>query len=191
VLATVPGIGPVLAGRIYDGLGVETLEELETAAYDGRLAQVEGFGPKRVQGVRESLEGRLGRRTGRAQRGGRGDNEPAVDVLLDQDREYREKAAQDKLPRITPRRFNPGGEAWLPVLHSERDGKHYSLLCSNTARAHELGTTHDWVVIYRDDRDGGGQWTVVTSNQGPLAGKRVVRGRERECEQYYASRARG
>ena len=45
------------------------------------------------------------------------------------------------------------------------------------ARAHELGTTRDWVVIYRDDRDGGGQWTVVTSNQGTLKGKRVVRGR--------------
>ena len=73
------------------------------------------------------------------------------------------------------------------MLNAERDGKHYSLLFSNTARAHELGTTHDWVVIYRDDRDGGGQWTVVTVSQGPLKGKRIVRGRERECEAYYAS----
>ena len=37
VLATVPGIGPKFAGRIYDELGVETLEDLEAAAYDGRL----------------------------------------------------------------------------------------------------------------------------------------------------------
>ncbi len=186
VLATVPGIGPKFAGRIYDELGVETLEELETAAYDGRLAQVEGFGPKRVQGVRDSLAGRLGRRTGRTQGGARGD-QPPVDVLLDLDREYREKAKQDRLPHIAPRRFNPSGEAWLPVMNVEHAGKHYNLLFSNTARAHELGTTHDWVVIYRDDRDGGDQWTVVTSNQGPLKGKRVVRGRERECETYYAS----
>ena len=49
VLATVPGIGPKLAGKIYDELGVETLEELEAAAYDGRLAQVEGFGSKRIR----------------------------------------------------------------------------------------------------------------------------------------------
>lgn len=186
VLATVPGIGPKLAGKIYDELGVETLEELETAAYDGRLAQVEGFGPKRVQGVRDSLAGRLGRRTGRTQRSG---DQPPVNLLLDLDREYREKAEQDQLPRIAPRRFNPNGEAWLPVLNVERDGKHYSLLFSNTARAHELGTTHDWVVIYRDDRDGGGQWTVVTATQGSSKGKRVVRGRERECEAYYAASA--
>jgi DNA polymerase (family 10) len=189
VLASVPGIGPKLAGRIYDQLGVETLEDLEAAAYDGRLAQVEGFGPGRVQGVRDSLAGRLGRRTGQAQRGSRGDETP-VEVLLDLDREYREKAEQDRLPRIAPRRFNPKGETWLPVLHAERDGKHYSLLFSNTARAHELGTTHDWVVIYRDDRDGGGQWTVVTAGQGPLEGKRVVRGRERECEAHYAGKGR-
>ena len=185
VLATVPGIGPKLAGRIYDELGVETLEDLEAAAYDGRLEQMEGFGRKRVQGVREALAGRLGsRRTGTAQRQGSG--HPPVEVLLDLDREYREKAAQDQLTRIAPRRFNPGGEAWLPILNTEREGKHYSLLFSNTARAHKLGTTHDWVVIYRDDRDGGGQWTVVTVSQGSLKGKRIVRGRERECEAYYA-----
>ena len=186
MLATVPGIGPKFAGRIYDELGVETLEELEIAAYDGRLAQVEGFGSKRLRGVREALAGRLGsRRGGTTQR--RGSDSPSIEVLLNLDREYREKATQDQLPRIAPRRFNPDGEAWLPVLNAERDGKHYNLLFSNTARAHELGTTHDWVVIYRDDRDGGGQWTVVTVNQGPLKGKRAVRGRERECEAYYAS----
>ena len=110
-------------------------------------------------------------------------------VLLDLDREYREKAEHDRLPRITPRRFNPDGEAWLPVLNTERVGQHYSLLFSNTARAHEVGTTRDWVVIYRDDRDGGGQWTVVTANQGPSKGKRVIRGRERECEAYYSGNA--
>ena len=184
VLATVPGIGPKLAGRIYDELGVETLEDLEAAAYDGRLEQLEGFGRKRVQGVREALAGRLGSRRA-AQR--QGSDAPSIEVLLDLDREYREKAAQDQLPRIAPRRLNPSGEAWLPVLNAEREGKHYSLLFSNTARAHELGTTRDWVVIYRDDRDGGGQWTVVTAGRGALKDKRIVRGRERECEAYYAS----
>jgi hypothetical protein len=186
VLATVPGIGPKLAARIYDELGVETLEDLEAAAYDGRLAQMEGFGRKRVQGVREALAGRLGSRTQRAPHHG---EQPAVAVLLDLDRDYREQAAGDRLPRIAPRRFNPTGEAWLPVLHAERGEEHYSVLFSNTARAHELGTTRDWVVIYRDDRHGGGQWTVVTAGRGPLAGQRVVRGRERECEAQYAAGA--
>lgn len=45
VLATVPTIGPKLASRIYETLDIETLTELQAAAYDGRLDQVPGFGP--------------------------------------------------------------------------------------------------------------------------------------------------
>lgn len=186
VLATVPGIGPKLAARIHEQLGIETLADLKAAAYDGRLEQVEGFGRGRLRGVRESLAGRL---RPRPARGGRAvaaeGDQPPVAVLLDLDRAYREGAAADRLPRIAPRRFNPTGAAWLPVLHAQRDGQHYAVLFSNTARAHELGTTADWVVIYRDDRDGSGQWTVVTARSGRLGGKRVVRGREGECEAFY------
>jgi hypothetical protein len=58
-------------------------------------------------------------------------------------------------------------------------------LFSNTARAHELGRTNDWVVIYCDRGDSDGQWTIVTSRAGVLRGRRVVRGREPECERYY------
>lgn len=60
---------------------------------------------------------------------------------------------------------------------------------SNTPRAHELGTTHDWVVIFREGTGEQAQWTVITSHRGPLAGRRVVRGRESECEAHYASHA--
>ena len=53
--------------------------------------------------------------------------------------------------------------------------------CSNSARAHDLGRTQDWVVIYYE-RDGHEeQATAVTETHGPLAGRRVVRGREAEC----------
>jgi hypothetical protein len=55
-------------------------------------------------------------------------------------------------------------------------------LFSNTARAHDLGRTHDWVVIYfYDDDHRESQCTVVTETHGPMTGKRVVRGREAEC----------
>src|SRR5664279_1676931 len=37
---TVPGIGPELALRIHDALGVDTLEALEVACHEGRLAEV-------------------------------------------------------------------------------------------------------------------------------------------------------
>jgi len=94
---------------------------------------------------------------------------------------YRVRAGRDALRRITPRRFNPEGRAWLPVLHTERDDWSFHALFSNTARAHELGRTRDWVVIFYE-RDGDeGQCTVVTERAGPLRGRRVVRGREAEC----------
>jgi putative hydrolase len=48
-----------------------------------------------------------------------------------------------------------------------------------------LNTTKDWVVIYRDDPQSSGRWTVITSQFGRLRGWRIVRGREAECEEYY------
>ena len=74
----------------------------------------------------------------------------------------------------------------MPILHTHRGKRHYTVLFSNTARAHELGTTHDWVVIYRD---GDGQWTVVTALFGDLKGRRIVRGREAECAEFYRGTA--
>jgi putative hydrolase len=107
-------------------------------------------------------------------------------MLLDVDLEYRRRAADGDLPTIAPRRFNPSGEAWLPVLHATRDPWHFTALFSNTAQAHQLGRTRDWVVIYfYDDEHAEGQHTVVTETHGPLIGQRVVRGREAECRAYY------
>jgi Holliday junction resolvasome RuvABC DNA-binding subunit len=186
VLTTVPGIGRRTAERIHDVLGIDTLAELEAAAYDGRLAGMPGMGTKRVRAVRESLAGRFHRRpSASAAPRATTASQPSVAELLDIDEEYRRKATADWLLRIAPRRFNPAGEAWLPILHTQRDGREYTALYSNTARAHELGTTHDWVVIYSDEGDGGGQWTVVTSLFGDLKGRRIVRGREAECEAHY------
>ena len=61
IFATVPDIGPGLASRIHQHLGIETLAELQAAANDGRLAKVPGMGQKRVRAVRESLAGRFAR----------------------------------------------------------------------------------------------------------------------------------
>jgi hypothetical protein len=187
VLATVPGIGPDLARRIHEELGLTTLAELEQAAFDGRLAQVPGFGPRRVQGVREALAGRFRHQPHASASVPTRAPAPPVGELLDVDREYRERAAAGTLRRIAPRRFNPTGEAWLPVLQTRRGATEYTALYSNTARAHELGTTQDWVVIYRDEGAGSGQWTIVSATSGPLRGQRVVRGREAECVRYYAA----
>jgi predicted flap endonuclease-1-like 5' DNA nuclease len=183
ILASVPGIGKVLAARLHHELGIDTLEQLEATAHDGRLRDLIGLGEKRIAGIIDSLASRLGRvQIGRAS-ANRG--EPSVGEILDVDREYREKAAAGQLRTIAPRRFNPDREAWLPILHSQRGQRHYTALFSNTARAHELKKTKDWVVIYYDGPGGERQCTVITSQRGSLAGQRIVRGRETECEVHY------
>jgi hypothetical protein len=113
-------------------------------------------------------------------------DQPGVDLLLEVDREYREKAHAALLPKIAPRRFNPEGKAWLPVLHTRFGPWRFSALFSNTERAHDLRRTHDWVVIYYAREDGDeAQATVVTERRGALTGRRVVRGREPECARHY------
>ncbi|MGX7871978.1 hypothetical protein ACVDG5_002880 [Mesorhizobium sp. ORM6] len=106
---------------------------------------------------------------------------PPVSMLLDVDRMYREKAAAGALRKIAPKRFNPNGEAWLPVLHARHDNWHFTAFFSNTRLAHELAKTNDWVVIYfQAEGQPEGRCTVVTETKGPMAAKRVVRGREDE-----------
>lgn len=188
LLMTVPGIGPKTAELLHDELGIDSLEALEAAAHDGRLADLAGIGEKRLQGIRDLLATRLGRI--RSPRGGAGGDEPPVSELLDVDREYREKAAAGRLRTIAPRRMNPSGEAWLPVMHTRRDDRQYTALFSNTPRAHRFGRTQDWVVLYVETPGGDGpdaerQYTVVTATSGAISGRRVVRGREAECLEYY------
>ncbi len=187
-----PGLGRRLAERIHDELHADTLEALEIAAWDGRLENVPGVGPRRAAAIRASLEaalsrGRLRHASGAAAPRPVATPPPPVEELLEVDREYRERAARGRLPTIAPKRFNPGGESWLPVLHATRGTLHYTALYSNTALAHQLNRTRDWVVIYYyDDDHSEGQCTVVTETHGPLSGRRVVRGREAECRAHYA-----
>jgi putative hydrolase len=181
---TVPGIGPQLAARIHDDLHTDTLEQLEQAAHDGRLEKVPGIGARRALAIKGALADRLGHRQYRRPPRSSG---PSVAMLLDVDREYRTKAAQDKLRKIAPKRFNPSGEAWLPVLHTSRAPWQFTVLFSNTQRAHELQKTNDWVVVYfHTDSEPEAQCTIVTESRGPLEGKRVVRGREGDCIDHYS-----
>jgi len=185
---TVPGIGPELAQRIHGALGIETLESLEVACYDGRLGKVPGVGQRRAAAIRAALAQILDRSRLRRREYATSTREPSVDLLLDVDREYLDKVQGGRLATIAPRRFNPEGKAWLPVLHTVREGWHFTALFSNTARAHELGHTRDWVVLYfYDDHHAESQRTIVTEQRGPLAGRRVVRGREPECRAHYAA----
>jgi hypothetical protein len=180
IFGSVSGIGPAMARQIYDRLHIETLEDLERAAHDGRLADVPGIGPKRLRGIREALAGRF-----RKAVGGPVPELPPIEDVLTVDELYRERAAAGQLRTVAPRRFNPSGEAWLPVMATRFGGRRWRVMFSNTAAAHEAGRSHDWVVLYFEKDGAKGQCTVVTEDRGAMRGLRVVRGREGECARYY------
>ncbi|TGQ35601.1 DNA-binding protein [Mesorhizobium sp. M00.F.Ca.ET.216.01.1.1] len=175
---SIPGIGPQYVHRLAEDAQLESLEDLENALHSGDL-HIKGIGHRRKEMLGATLAERLGR--ARLRTTYQPQPLPPVSMLLDVDRMYREKAASGELRKIAPRRFNPKGEAWLPVLHARHDNWHFSAFFSNTRLAHELAKTRGWVVIYfQAEGQPEGRCTVVTETRGPMAGRRVVRGREDE-----------
>src|SRR5918993_1093523 len=51
-----PGFGPKKARKLFDELGVKSLDDLKKAAEDERLRDVPGFGVKAEESVRQALE---------------------------------------------------------------------------------------------------------------------------------------
>src|SRR4029078_8668213 len=51
----VPGLGPKTARKRWVGLGVQSTDDLRAAAEQGRLAEVQGLGPKTQEKVLASL----------------------------------------------------------------------------------------------------------------------------------------
>lgn len=183
---SIPGVGREMAQRIHDTLHVDTFESLETAVANNQLDKVPGLGTKRKQGIEAWLLKHMGERQFRTRLSPAPDRSPDIELLLKVDTEYRKKSDANNLPLIAPKRFNPENKAWLPVLHTTHNAWHFTALYSNTERAHKLKRVFDWVIIYfYDDHHQEGQNTVVTETHGELAGKRVIRGREQECKQYY------
>jgi hypothetical protein len=164
---------PISMAVMYQHRGIDGLED------------VSGVGPHISRVIREllthhrlpSLEALLRAEADTERRA----CQPSVEELLNVDREYREKAAVGELQLIAPERFNPTGDRWLPVLHTRRGARRYTALYSNTERAHRLGRSRDWVVLYAQDATGEHQYTIITSTHGALRGHRVVAGRERQC----------
>lgn len=183
---TLPGIGPRLARLLADEHHLESLEDLEAALHD-ETVRIEGIGIRRRQALMAVLSERLGRPLRRPPPD-EAAPEPPIGMLLEVDALYRMRAEAGQLRLIAPKRFNPEGEAWLPVLHARREGWHFTALYSNTALAHRLGRTRDWVVIYFQENHGPeGRCTVVTETHGAMAGRRVVRGREAESRRLHES----
>jgi hypothetical protein len=109
-----------------------------------------------------------------------------VATILEIDEEYRKQASAGNLKMIAPRLLNPKKKAWLPLMAREYKGYKFTVMFSNTAAAHKLEKTDDWVVVYCEKGKGENQCTVVTESRGALKGRRVIRGREKECAEYYS-----
>ncbi len=213
-LTKIRGIGDKLAGVIEEYVStnkVSLLEDLEKEAPATPSKEQDSFPladlPLTKEGsaamkTKPGSPGSAGRtaRTGRnsARRSStdrkqdrsaaRGDRKgvPPVSVILDVDKEYRKKSEEGSLKRIAPKQHNPEGEAWLPILSTNRGDWKFTAMYSNTAAAHQLGKTADWVVIYfKKKGEEERQCTVVTEHRGELKGKRVVRGREEESQRFY------
>jgi DNA polymerase (family 10) len=54
-LVRLPGVGPKRARKLWQELGVTTLDELEAAASAGRVAELEGFGKKTQERILEGI----------------------------------------------------------------------------------------------------------------------------------------
>ena len=186
----IPTVGRGLAQRFHNKLHIDTLASLENSLHTGQLEQVKGVGKKRLQAIKNWLSSNYIERNKKLKNDTSAFSEenkkPSVELLLKLDTEYRDKANAGQLPLITPIKFNPKKKTWLPILHSQKADWHFTVMYSNTERAHTLDRIYDWVIIlFYDSHHLEGQYTVVTEVRGNLIDRRVVRGREDECRAYY------
>jgi len=61
-MTRLPGLGPKRARRLFDELGIDSLEQLRAAAEEHKLRDVKGFGPKFEASVLSSIEAGIGER---------------------------------------------------------------------------------------------------------------------------------
>jgi DNA polymerase (family 10) len=55
-LIELEGVGPKKAMRLYEELGINSIDELEAAAKAGRIRELRGFGPKTEENILRSIE---------------------------------------------------------------------------------------------------------------------------------------
>jgi DNA polymerase (family 10) len=116
-LTRVEGVGPKTVGDLHAALGVETLADLEDAAREGRIREVDGFGAKTEQNIAENVE--FARETGERQTLGRG--LPVAEEVLDELRASEAVAKCSVAGSI--RRWRPTvGDVDVLVASEDHDG---------------------------------------------------------------------
>lgn len=110
---------------------------------------------------------------------------PDAGILLELDQQYRNRVRKGDLPKISPGELDPEPNSALPVLKTEENEWTFTVFYDNTPRAHRENKTRDWVIVHYETDKTVGQDTIVTAESGPLKGRRIVRGRTRDCQKYY------
>src|SRR5215472_9205334 len=54
-MLAIPGVGPKKIKALHDELGIETVEQLEAACKDGRVAKLKGFGEKTATNICDGI----------------------------------------------------------------------------------------------------------------------------------------
>lgn len=55
-MTAIPGFGPKKVRKVYDAFGIQTIQELEYACKENRLAELDGFGEKTQQKILQGIE---------------------------------------------------------------------------------------------------------------------------------------
>src|SRR5438309_11299612 len=55
-MTRLPGLGPTRARRLFDELGIDSLDSLRTAAQEQRIRTLKGFGPKAEESILAGLD---------------------------------------------------------------------------------------------------------------------------------------
>ncbi|NIP66841.1 DNA polymerase/3'-5' exonuclease PolX, partial [Candidatus Bathyarchaeota archaeon] len=55
-LMEIEGLGPKTALKLHKNLGISSVEELEAAAREGRIRDLEGFGEKTEENILQGIE---------------------------------------------------------------------------------------------------------------------------------------
>lgn len=100
-MSRLPGLGPGRIRTVREELGVDSVETLERAIEEGRLAGVKGFGPKTVDDLRRAVAHRKRTRSLRLHRAARGEAEEIAALLLERGATRAEPAGEVRRWRET------------------------------------------------------------------------------------------
>ena len=108
------------------------------------------------------------------------DARPPIGLLLRIDGQFREQAG----------RSDPVAGQWTATWRLTKGSWDFVVRFSDSKSARQMGRTRDWVVVEWERGDERDQATIVSEYRGPLTGRRVVRGRERECLSWWSEETR-